>query len=50
MKKLIVLVVFVLAVASVSSCRSNKSSCDYGHIEMQNESIDQDLVACEEQE
>ncbi|MCF6350460.1 MAG: hypothetical protein L3J23_05445 [Flavobacteriaceae bacterium] len=30
MKKLALVVVFVFAVASLTSCRSKKNSCDYG--------------------
>jgi len=35
MKKLIILGVFVLAIASLSSCRSKKSSCGYSSINTQ---------------
>lgn len=50
MKKLVILGVFVLAIASLSSCRSKKNSCDYSTINAQEkfqEAQQQDIiVAC----
>ncbi len=53
-KKIIVLSVLVLAVLSLGSCRSKKSSCDYGKTNTikQNQNLPQQnndiIVACVE--
>jgi hypothetical protein len=49
MKKVIISVIFIVAVLSLTSCRSKKNSCDYGKvtisIEMDGNS-QEELVAC----
>ncbi len=46
MKKLVLAVVFIFAVASLSSCRSKKNSCDYG---VNTQDTEQEVVvACAE--
>lgn len=46
MKKLVIALVFVFAVASLSSCRSKKSSCDYG---VNSQDVQEEVVACIEE-
>ncbi len=48
MKKIILAVVFMVAVTSLSSCRSKKNSCDYG-VNTQ-ETQEEVVVACIDEE
>ncbi len=49
MRKVVIVIVFIFAVASLSSCRSKKNGCDYSKVEAKQnmQQIEQDLVvAC----
>ena len=48
LKKIAVVSVFVLIVASLGSCRSKKSSCGYSKVEVKEniQQVQQDVVAC----
>lgn len=46
MKKLVLVVVFIVAIVSLSSCRSKKNSCDYGANTQ--ETQQEVIVACAE--
>lgn len=52
MKKLVLVVVFVVAIASLSSCRSKKNSCNYGvnSQEQMQEAQQEVVVACIDEE
>lgn len=53
MKKVIIVIVFIFAVTSLSSCRSKKKSCGYSKVEVKQnvQQIEQDLVvACIDEE